>query len=406
MCPSGSPLLGERPAAAATATPSGSSSSPAPWWSWALPPGALAPFWGLRGRAQNQARAVLVPAGVRLLVGTAGRRYICIFISVSNTLSPGLSVTHLEARFRARSASLFCPLLRPSLRALGSPLPDGCLCPPPPDASYPARTLTPPIGLLCPAPRPHGNPPYSVWPAGLSLMVSGSFRKGSGRATVTVPVVTSAENHCDCGVGGGLGPGSTALRQAGRSSRGRGSAARTEPGSRCALRPHGPPARRQGGGPGQTAAVRSPVARAGPCTGCRSACFYSCARCGRGPVDTAMRAALGSHPPPREPALRELWFAAAKGCRVKGRSSRSLWALSSGAAPSPSPPPAGSCAPAPGAARTAGKRPVLPVARRQRPACQRLPAPPDQGGADGEAGGRGVPRSSEAVRGADGGGGR
>lgn len=106
-------------------------------------------------------------------------------------------------------------------------------------------------------------------------------------------------------------------------------------------------------------------------------------------MDTAVRAAPGSRPRPECPPCRGSGLQRQRCADSRAvRSSRSLWALSSGAAPSPSPPPAGSCAPAPGAAGTAGKRPVLPGARRQRPARQRLPAPPDQGGADGEAGGQ------------------
>lgn len=111
-------------------------------------------------------------------------------------------------------------------------------------------------------------------------------------------MVTLAKNHCNHGVGDGLGPGSTTLRQAGRSSWGRGSAAKTEPRPSRALRIHVQPARRRHGSPRQTAAGRSQRATVqGPAqdAGCL---FPKLGSVQEGPVDTAVRAALGCHPRP------------------------------------------------------------------------------------------------------------
>lgn len=131
VCPPGSPAALQASAAAATAMPSGSSSFPAS-------PRRPGPFLGAAWRAQGQARAVLVPAGVQLLVGTRGAR---VHLHLPSTLSPGLSITRLEPTRRAHSTFLSSRIHAPSQAISERPrqsLPDRCLCP---------RSLTPPTQL-------------------------------------------------------------------------------------------------------------------------------------------------------------------------------------------------------------------------------------------------------------------
>lgn len=137
---------------------------------------------------------------------------------------------------------------------------------------------------------------------------------------VTVPMVTLTKNHCNRGVGDGLGPGTMTLRQAGRSSWGRGSAAKTEPRPSRALRIHVQPARRRRGGPRPTAAGRSQRATVqGPAqdAGCL---FPKLGSVQEGPCGHGRAGGTGIPSPPRVPALPGLRFAAAKVCRFKGRS--------------------------------------------------------------------------------------